>query len=321
MSANQWGGLLLRTQARRCVGVVTKIVRGAALFNDVRHLRFRALARTKLTWVEFTPLNDFDDLEEFVTGSRAMVGEIARALGTEAWVVANSDDSGVDYLSFDAKGRKRWKAHDSQNWSFRIEKRVEKALEKAKTATEQRAVKATRKPLLAAARSRSPLGKLEAEAQLEWDACVDWFGEAKRAVWSKTVRIAEPEPRRRTSTEVGIPWLPEKPDLFNERRASGLYALVTDPTRTMVELHLPETTCERLYEASVAREIMPDNVIDSLFDELESASLEVHRRDPAVPTIERHMSISLDAAATLHLIARERGVLASDVVYTLARAL
>jgi hypothetical protein len=329
MSANQWGGLLLRGQSRKCIEVVSRLVNEHELFTEVDHLQFAALARTKLTWVSFTPFDEFEDLEELLEGSRALVKDLARALRAELWIVANNDYSGTDYLSFDATGRRRWKALDTHGWSSKIEARVDRAVEKQKTAAARRTVEATRKALLAQARAKSPLGRLEAEAGLEWEACVDLFGEAKKTVWRKKVRYQppgrEPEPRPSKRARVNEP--PPEPlpvDPLAEWRsqsAGALRALIWDRTRKLVELHLPVTTYRRMEETSKARDTIPDLLVDSLWSAADAASLEVHLRDPSAPTIERHMSLSGATAAALQAFARKRGVHPSDVIDTLARGL
>ena len=57
MSANMWGGLLVRTQAKRSVKVVSESIKERELFKGVERLLFCALPGTKLTWVAFEPID------------------------------------------------------------------------------------------------------------------------------------------------------------------------------------------------------------------------------------------------------------------------
>lgn len=99
MSANAWGGVLLRTQSKRCVEVVSSELEAAELFTQLRRLRFWAIPKTRLTWVAFEPL-ELEDADSLVEGPGVkVVGRLAAAL---AWLVVNNDYSGLELLSFDA---------------------------------------------------------------------------------------------------------------------------------------------------------------------------------------------------------------------------
>lgn len=186
---------MLRTQAKTIVPKVRAVLDKYELCEVVWRLIFCALPKTRLTWVALEPL-DFSDLEALVDYGRPLFRDLARALHTDVWFVGNNDYSGTEFASFDREGRRRWKATDRNEWSVKVDERVNRALEKAKTEAERRAAEKQRAPWEEAARGKTAWARLETEAGLRWDDAIDMFGEARRVAWRKTVYRGPPLPKK-----------------------------------------------------------------------------------------------------------------------------
>jgi hypothetical protein len=110
MSATSWCGVLLETHARSCVADVKAAFEGEDLFTSATHVHFTALAKTRLTWVRFAPLDDDgNDFDMLLEEGRAVVRALARKRKVRAWIIAYHEYSGLEVVAFDAAGTQRWK--------------------------------------------------------------------------------------------------------------------------------------------------------------------------------------------------------------------
>jgi hypothetical protein len=234
MSANLWVAVAFRSQAREHVQRVSTLIHGLAL-EGVTTQRFAALPKTKCTWVTLAPMQ-LETYDAFVEEHAAPLARaLGKQLGVECWVVASSDYSGREFFCAGGDGRKRWQACDDGKWREAVITRGERALAKATTPAQLRVTREQARTWEAEAHEKSATGRFELELGARLEADFTFDGEAKRALWRKTVRVARaavtPAPvatskRRRGQTALELAL--SETDLVHLRRVASRKKVTAD---------------------------------------------------------------------------------------------
>lgn len=240
MSANQWGGVLVRSQKKAVVQAIVEALTSAGL--DGVSVHFTAIKGTRLTWAELVA--DPRDVDTFLEGTESggrIGAQVSRAVGAPTWCVFNNDYVGTFAVAVDARGKRRWSVSPERDEANR--ERAQDAELAAEAATSDKAAAKARARALAA-RATTALGRLGADLGEPWEARFDEDGGARGpATWRAKRRIGA-APATRTPPAVLAPPTPPPvgpPEAGADELFAALAALGPPPARARVAPGSPQT--------------------------------------------------------------------------------
>lgn len=193
MSANEWGGFLVESQAKSVIAAVLDALRAGG-FDGVE-VHFTALKRTRLTWAFLVPGEADDVFGDGCEAGARMASLVAKAVKARTWCLFNNDYAGTFAVAVDRAGKRRWLVQPERDEALKSD------AGDAQAAAEDAATEKARARALARAqalKARTAVGRVSADLGAPLEQRVDLFGEpVGPGAWRarRTLSPSKPRPK------------------------------------------------------------------------------------------------------------------------------